>query len=69
MSKYQYQPGELLVFGKHLYLVVAINTPFPGMYRLKVLSDGRVVDRNMDSVHKALKPATGAQKVLYGVKI
>jgi hypothetical protein len=69
MSDYKYQPGELLVFGKHLYLVMAINTPFRGMYRLKVLTDGRVVDRNIDSVHKALKPATIAQKVLFGSKV
>lgn len=63
---YKYPPGEVLVFGKYLYLVIAIDTPFRGMYRLKVLNDGRVVDRNMDAVHKALKPATTAQKVLYG---
>lgn len=67
----KYKEGDIIFVTNDIDLmfeVVRVNFPMPGLYMIKHVVTGKVIQRNKDVVEGQCKLASNAAKVLYGSK-
>lgn len=68
----KYKEGDIIFVTNDIdlmYEVVRVNFPIAGLYMIKHVTTGKVIQRNKDVVESRCRLASNAAKVLYGSKV